>query len=238
MTRLRNLLRPLLSPAWQWWVLRNRMRALCARCVGMLDHGLLFDAVSAVPEFAPLQHKVEFLEFMKLIAPVQPSRVCEIGSFKGGTGFLLSRVLPQNAILVLLDLEYGPPRRAALRSMARGNQQVFTLIGDSHRIEMRDEVSRKCGGDLLDVLFIDGDHSYEGVSRDLEIYAPLVRSGGVIAFHDIVPLKSGGDSTTANPGNVPKFWEELKIRFPNRTHEFIRDREQSGCGIGVIHWQK
>ena len=38
----------------------------------------------------------------------------------------------------------------------------------------------------LDILFIDGDHSYEGVKNDLSNYAPLVKSGGRIILHDVV----------------------------------------------------
>lgn len=37
----------------------------------------------------------------------------------------------------------------------------------------------------LDVLFIDGDHTYEGVKADLNNYAPLVKSGGRIILHDV-----------------------------------------------------
>ena len=38
--------------------------------------------------------------------------------------------------------------------------------------------------DELDVLYIDGDHSYEGVKKDIEIYTPSVRVGGYVLFHD------------------------------------------------------
>jgi predicted O-methyltransferase YrrM len=37
----------------------------------------------------------------------------------------------------------------------------------------------------LDVLFIDGDHTYEGVKADLANYAPMVKSGGRIILHDV-----------------------------------------------------
>ena len=37
-----------------------------------------------------------------------------------------------------------------------------------------------------DFLFIDGDHTVEGVTKDFLLYRPLVRKGGVIAFHDIL----------------------------------------------------
>jgi len=49
------------------------------------------------------------------------------------------------------------------------------------------------------VLFPDGDHSYEGVKRDFEMYSPLVRPGGIIAFHDTVFMDG-----------VRRFWAELK----------------------------
>ena len=35
---------------------------------------------------------------------------------------------------------------------------------------------------MLDLLFIDGDHSYEGVRQDYKMYSKLVRDGGLIAF--------------------------------------------------------
>ena len=47
-------------------------------------------------------------------------------------------------------------------------------------------------GRQVDVLFIDGDHAYDGVKRDYEMYGSLVRDGGVIAFHDIVPPNPKG----------------------------------------------
>jgi len=41
------------------------------------------------------------------------------------------------------------------------------------------------GSRKLDFLFIDGDHSYEGVRRDFEMYSPLVREGGIICMQCI-----------------------------------------------------
>jgi hypothetical protein len=48
------------------------------------------------------------------------------------------------------------------------------------------------------------DHTYEGVKRDFESYAPLVRPGGVVALHDIVPNRI---ETTSQ---VELFWREVK----------------------------
>ena len=38
----------------------------------------------------------------------------------------------------------------------------------------------------IDFLFIDGDHSYKGVTTDFRLYSPLVKDYGNIAFHDII----------------------------------------------------
>lgn len=46
------------------------------------------------------------------------------------------------------------------------------------------ETFRKLDGEPIDFMFIDGDHSYEGVQTDWRLWSPLLASGGVIALHD------------------------------------------------------
>ena len=65
-----------------------------------------------------------------------------------------------------------------------------------------------------------------GVSADFRDYAPLVRPGGLIAFHDIV------DGPEENVGGVPRFWREIKGRY--RHEELVKSWKQGGYGIGVI----
>src|SRR5256884_4232168 len=48
----------------------------------------------------------------------------------------------------------------------------------------RDWSSDVCSSDLIDLLFIDGDHEYEAVRRDFEDWSPHLREGGIIIFHD------------------------------------------------------
>jgi predicted O-methyltransferase YrrM len=69
--------------------------------------------------------------------------------------------------------------------MKRLKQTVHAVHGDSHEAEM---LHRLCGAldhRPIDLLFIDGDHTYDGVRSDYSMYSPLVRRGGLIAFHDI-----------------------------------------------------
>ena len=46
------------------------------------------------------------------------------------------------------------------------------------------ETLEKMRGEQIDLLIIDGDHSYGGVKRDFENYRPFMRSGGLILFDD------------------------------------------------------
>jgi hypothetical protein len=80
----------------------------------------------------------------------------------------------------------------------------------------------------LDFLFIDGDHTYAGVKHDYNHYAPLVRAGGVIAFHDILRLESKPQL------EVWRFWQELRAEQGNETLEFVDWGATDAMGIGVL----
>jgi predicted O-methyltransferase YrrM len=78
----------------------------------------------------------------------------------------------------------------------------------------------------VDLLFINGDHSNDGVKMDFERFSPLVTAGGIVVFPDIVP------GAEASMGGVPRFWWELK---KDRRHlEFVKSWQQGGWGIGVL----
>jgi predicted O-methyltransferase YrrM len=128
------------------------------------------------------------------------------------------------------------PHTGALRArFARENQRVVSIAGDSHSEETAARLEQLLAGEPLDVLFIDGDHSYDGVRADFERYAPLVRSGGIVALHDInedFRIKHGIETPSIS-GDVPRFWRELKKR--HRAEELIADPEQDGFGIGLIY---
>jgi hypothetical protein len=78
----------------------------------------------------------------------------------------------------------------------------------------------------LDFLFIDGDHTLEGVRSDYDMYSPLVKPSGTIIFHDICVHRPEFNC------HVDKFWNELK---KGREYwEFIENPDQGLYGIGVI----
>jgi predicted O-methyltransferase YrrM len=119
---------------------------------------------------------------------------------------------------------------SVLRSYGRSGQQLHFIRGDSHEDGTRSRLLETLQGRQLDLLMIDGDHTYEGVKRDFEMYSPLVRQGCPIAFHDI--LSHPEDQAC----EVDRFWEETKDAY--RHMEFVdphRDRQgrQYG-GLGIL----
>lgn len=112
------------------------------------------------------------------------------------------------------------------RSFARPGQRIHLLRRDSHDPSTLKALLDVLGGRKVDFLFIDGDHSYDGVKRDFEIYRTLVRPGGMIGLHDIVPhsAESGCE--------VNRFWNEIRGSFDSV--ELVEDRRSQFGGIGLI----
>lgn len=215
-------------------VAARRLRRL-ARSLHSIDDAIDFADTFRHGSFdiRPWQARSEIYSLLELLQEERPRRVLEIGSARGGTLFLFSRVVADDALLVSVDLPYGPfggsydgAASPLLRSFARDRQRVELIRADSRSPETVARVRRLLAGGQLDFLFIDGDHSYDGVRMDYETYAPLVREGGLIAFHDIVP----GDR--AGVGGVPRFWAEVKNG--REVSEYVRDWNQGGLGIGVL----
>jgi predicted O-methyltransferase YrrM len=179
---------------------------------------------------SPTQQDTEILGVLGLLRERPPRAVVEVGTDKGGTLFLWSRVAAPDAILVAIDnhplgaLGTRSAWAAVRRCFARAQQRVDLLIPrDSHDPRTVDEVRQRLEGRPVDFVFIDGDHEYEGVKRDFELYSPLVRPGGLIAFHDINEMYWPG---------VGRLWDELKPH--HETVEFVANDPPRRWGIGVI----
>jgi predicted O-methyltransferase YrrM len=196
-------------------------------CVGGVRPGALVWA---------MQKGTEMSALLELAASLRARCVVEIGTAAGGVLHLLARVAEPDALIVSVDLPggrfgggYGAWRRPLYARLVRRSQELALLRADSHSPETLRMVTERLAGRPVDLLFIDGDHTLAGVAADFGTYAPLVRTGGVIALHDIA----------ATPGEqgieVPEFWRSLKSRYDTR--EFVDPVGPAGYGIGVVTWR-
>lgn len=191
----------------------------------------------------PWQEKSEILSLLRSIEASKPATLLEIGTSNGGSLFLFARAAAPDALLVSVDLprgEFGggyPRWRSILyRSFAKPSQRIRLLRADSHASQTKNSARAALEGRSVDFLFIDGDHTYEGVKQDFEMYGPLVRPGGLIAFHDIVPARPGGPrplhEDDLQGGAVPEFWAE--IRNTHNVSEYVEDWGSGRFGIGAV----
>jgi cephalosporin hydroxylase len=102
------------------------------------------------------------------------------------------------------------------------------LLGDSKSVDALDGVEKALDQEgLLDFLLIDGDHTYNGVLGDFELYRDYVCDGGYIAFHDIKPPAREND-----PIGVPQFWNEIKDQYEH--WEITLGGNKLAAGVGIV----
>ncbi len=168
----------------------------------------------------------EFAALVEVVARLEPSVIVEIGSGEGGT-LRAWKALAPDATLISVSLTGGPYGGGAVPAGLADHH----LDLDSQKRETLHKVADILDGRLIDFLFIDGDHSYEGVHQDFYRYGWLVRHGGIIALHDITehPRETGVA--------VHELWAELSERY--KTVEFIESGSERGegpwGGIGVVY---
>ena len=221
------------SPRKGRWKAGGQWRATLGHARAAIRSPWIASWLPAARRLGLVQQPIEAMALLSLLASCRPSRVLEIGTAHGGSLLLWARAATPDALIVSVDLppwELDDPAEtdACQRIQAVGNreQRVRLVRGNSHERRVREQVRRLLDGHDVDFLFIDGDHTYAGVAQDFHDYAPLVKRGGIVAFHDIQPHSRGWG------GEVPKFWRE--IRDAHRHAEFVASPDQDGFGIGVI----
>ncbi len=183
------------------------------------------------PSTRPAQLKSEFVKFSELLKSQNIKNVMEIGTANGGTLYLFSKIINKNGLIISTDISHQEWKMNFYKSFAIDSKQIFLITGDSHKKTTFCSIKKILKNKKLDLLFIDGDHSYIGVKSDFDMYKSLVKNGGIIAFHDI----AAGYIVNPRWAEVNKFWVQLKRKY--RHVEIIEDKnKQRAFGIGLIYY--
>jgi cephalosporin hydroxylase len=107
----------------------------------------------------------------------------EIGCYAGGSACLLLQRPNTNVI----SIDLGQPIKEEtvhfnVKKLNKFNNSYNYLKGNSQTYEMVSKLKKLINE--IDILFIDGDHSSQGVINDFMLYKDLVKKGGYIVFDD------------------------------------------------------
>jgi hypothetical protein len=170
------------------------------------------------------QYPNQFSKYMLLLQQQNISSYIEIGCRWGGTFVLTTEYLKMFNTLtksVAVDIIDSP-----VADYCSLNKETAFIKMNSRDLEFNNYMKQN----KFDLIFIDGDHSYEGVKNDYEISK---NSGKIFVFHDIVNYVCPG---------VVSFWNELKsnesetyrfFEFTEQYDEVWNNTHQKFLGIGV-----
>lgn len=223
--------RPLEGPLVRWsdaWKMPARLPfAFRLGRAALADPRAFWIMAIARRRHRALQKPLELFAYLRYLRPRRIVHSLEIGSLWGGMVYAHCAVSEPDGHAIAIDAfprETSSWMTSRFERLAGNRQQVTCIWRDSHSEEALALVRAALNDAPLDLLFIDGDHSLDGVTRDYEMYSPLVRHGGLVAFHDIA---------SAAPHGVPALWRQLAER--HESVEFVDSLHPPiGLGIGVI----
>lgn len=131
-----------------------------------------------------LEGEVELLQELARSLP-QGAHIINIGAGAGTSGMAFMEAR-EDLHVTTIDLR----REASALGSLESEELVFKEAGywgqARHRQIHGDskQAGREWAGGPVDLIFIDGDHSYEGCRGDIEVWAPHVRRGGLVVLHD------------------------------------------------------
>jgi cephalosporin hydroxylase len=135
-------------------------------------------------------HDVEMKALWDHCMQFERALFVEIGSAHGRSATVLAEAaLNTGSQVVCIDSfpedYYGQPKFGDY-ARREFHKNVLEKFKNVHLLDMTSKEAAE-GWKLneeISVLFVDGDHSYEGVSTDCQLWLPRVASGGYVGFHD------------------------------------------------------
>jgi len=173
-------------------------------------------------KYFSMQRREELYCVFWVLDRYEIKNVLEIGTNKGGTLFLFSELVGDDGFVVGID------EQNKMEWDWEKSKNTKMIFGDSGSAGILNAVRDLMGDRKIDLLHIDGNHTYNGAKKDYENFLGMVRDGGFIAFHDIVV--PNGKHTEFG---VDRLFCELKEEYESIE---VRSSVQwrGSCGTGII----
>ncbi len=186
------------------------------------------------PSFVPNRYRPDLsawsghLAFANdLIAAIQPSLIVELGTHWGESYFTFCQSVHENGLSCLCyavdhwqgESHTGVYGEEVFRDVHGYNQTYYKHFSYLLR-ESFDEAVLQFADGSIDLLHIDGLHTYEAVRHDFRAWFKKIKAGGIVLLHDTAGRHEDF--------GVWRFWDELQAEFAN-TFDF-----HHSWGLGVM----
>jgi hypothetical protein len=165
--------------------------------------------------------------FFWLISILKPRSIVELGTMYGYSFFAFcqaAEALQPPADCYAVDTWEGDLNTGKYGEQVYANVQNYLSenfnLEHAHLLRMRfDEAAEKFAPGSVDLIFIDGCHTYEAVKEDFLTWKDKMSDRGVMMFHDT--------RVEAEGFGVKQFWNEVRVGKPHI--EFHHDH-----GLGIL----
>jgi len=160
-----------------------------------------------------------------LVAAVRPALIVELGAYYGESYFGFCQAVEEQSLLCDCycidtwrgDNQGGYYGEEVYLDVEAYNRRHYASFSNLRRMTF-DEARGSFAEESIDILHLDGHHSYDSVVHDFENWFSTVRPGGIVLFHDV---------SVRLPGfGVWRFWEEL-----SRSYQTLTFPHSYGLGV-------
>ncbi len=139
-----------------------------------------------------------YLKMMSAMWGVQVQSIVEIGVFQGKTSKQFRTLFP-DAFLYLIDPwelydDYRQIEAGPMSQQQHDYDTAYRMVNEAFGLDPKVTILRKTSMEALsdvpdgiDLIFIDGNHSYFNVKQDIEHWFPKIRPMGMLSGHDYNP---------------------------------------------------
>lgn len=147
-----------------------------------------------------------------LVRALEPKLLVELGTHSGNSYFAFCQTVDEFKISTLCyavdtwcgDSQAGAYDESVYQHVSDYNQANYSKFSYLLRMTFN-EAAAQFADESIDILHIDGLHTYDAVKQDFQTWLPKVRMGGIILFHDIY--------VRHNDFGVWRLWDELKATY-------------------------
>ena len=174
-----------------------------------------------------IQYPQDIMALQEIVWRVKPERIIETGVAHGGSTVFFASMLELiggAGRVIAIDIEIRPHNRVAIEAHPM-SRRVTLIEGSSIDDAIAERVRREVEGAGPIMVVLDSNHTCAHVSRELELYAPLVSRGSYVVVMDTVVEYMPEDSFPDRPwsrGDNPLTAVE---RFLARDDRFAVDSE-------------